>query len=234
MKKWMTILMLAAMLLAFGALAESETLSVTGNGTVYVEADRVRASLGISMQGADLAQLQQDANRTIIAICDSLKAVGLDEKSITTNYIYISPRYDYSESVERMVGYAITNSLSIVTSDIDRIGEYIDAAFSAGANSFDSIEFFISDSSAAQNKALELAVQDAMNKGETIAAASGCKLAGIIEIYEGSQADYYANSRAGAKYFAEAAMDSAAGTTVRASQINVSAAVQFTFALEAK
>ena len=61
MKRIIALAMALAMLLGCGALAES-TLNVTGSGTVYVAADRVSASLGISINGEDLGELQNQAN----------------------------------------------------------------------------------------------------------------------------------------------------------------------------
>ena len=188
MKKVFAILLALALLTGFSALAEAE-LKVSGTGTVYMQADRASASLGVNLTGEDLGELQQRANNTVAAVVEALTEAGLDEKNISTNYIYISPRYDYSGDVERLVGYSINNAMTITTENIDSIGTYIDAAFAAGANTFDSINFSVSDDSAARMQALELAVQAAQQKAETIAAAAGKKLGSIEEIVEGSQND---------------------------------------------
>ncbi|MDY5219083.1 MAG: SIMPL domain-containing protein [Aristaeellaceae bacterium] len=232
MKRIIAIALMMIMLLGCGALAEG-TLNVTGSGTVYVAADRVSASLGISISGEDLAELQNQANERMSAICQALLDAGLEGSNISTNYLYISPRYDYSGEMEKITGYSISNSLTILTDDIDSIGSYIDAAFAAGANTFDSINFTTKDDSEAQRKALELAVADAQGKAEVIAAASGRSLGDILTISQGEEDDYsYYNSTAGSGmlYKEAAAMDGAA-TTVRAAQIKVSAQVQISYAL---
>lgn len=232
MKRIIAIALMMIMLLGCGALAEG-TLNVTGSGTVYVAADRVSASLGISISGEDLAELQNQANERMSAICQALLDAGLEGSNISTNYLYISPRYDYSGEMEKITGYSISNSLTILTDDIDSIGSYIDAAFAAGANTFDSIDFTTKDDSEAQRKALELAVADAQGKAEVIAAASGRSLGDILTISQGEEDDYsYYNSTAGSGmlYKEAAAMDGAA-TTVRAAQIKVSAQVQISYAL---
>ena len=232
MKRIIAIALMMIMLLGCGALAEG-TLNVTGSGTVYVAADRVSASLGISISGEDLAELQNQANERMSAICQALLDAGLEGSNISTNYLYISPRYDYSGEMEKITGYSISNSLTILTDDIDSIGSYIDAAFAAGSNTFDSINFTTKDDSEAQRKALELAVADAQGKAEVIAAASGRSLGDILTISQGEEDDYsYYNSTAGSGmlYKEAAAMDGAA-TTVRAAQIKVSAQVQISYAL---
>ena len=229
MKRIIAALLAIGMMLCCGALADT-TLNVTGVGTVYMEADIVSASLGVSMNGEDLETLQQQANSTINAICTALQDAGLDAKDISTNYLFISPRYDYSEAAERIVGYSVNNCLTIRTGELDMIGTYIDVAFAAGANTFDSIEFTVSDDSQARMQALELAVQDAYAKAETIAAAAGKQLMGMISISEGDQANYWDNSVSGSVAYARAeSADAAMGTTVRAAQVQVSAKVQVSF-----
>lgn len=230
MKRVFAILLVLVLMLGCSALA-GVNLNVTGTGTVYMEANLATASLGVSMQGEDLETLQKDANATITAICEALQAAGMDAKDITTNYLYISPRYDYSGMTEQIIGYTVNNSLSIRTDKLDMIGAYIDAAFAAGANSFDSISFTVSDDSEARMQALELAVQDARAKAETIAKASGKQLMGMISISEGVQEDYYWNNSVGGgvAYARAEATDAAMGTTVRAAQVQVTARVQVTY-----
>ena len=87
MKRILACIMALAMLLGCGALAES-TLNVTGSGTVYVAADRVSASLGISINGEDLGELQNQANEKMNAICQALLDAGLEESGETA-VIYI-------------------------------------------------------------------------------------------------------------------------------------------------
>ena len=232
MKKLFAIVLAFALLTGFGALADAE-IKVIGTGSVYMQADRVSVSIGVNLSGVDLAELQQEANNTVAAVIDALEAAGLDQKNITTDYIYISPRYDYSSDAERLIGYTINNSMTISTDQIDSIGSYIDVAFAAGANTFDSISFSVSDDSEARMQALELAVQDARRKAETIAAASGSKLGKIDQIVEGAQSDFYNGTSGAARNYAVAETASAdAGTTVRAAQVNVTASVQITYELE--
>lgn len=232
MKRLISVLLALVMLSGF-AMADESELIVNGVGRVYMEADLASAMLGLTITGEDLAQMQQQANETVAAICEALKEAGLEEKNISTNYIYMYPRYDYSGETEKIVGYTINNSLTITTDKIDRIGAYIDAAFAAGANTFDSISFSAKDDSAARKQALELAVSDARMKAETIAAASGKILGDVLEIREGCENGYAHSNAVGAVAYGkiESAMD-AAGTTVRASQVEVSANIEIAYELK--
>lgn len=232
MKKIIAILMLL-MLLSCTAVADESKLSVSGSGTVYMEADQVSATLGVMLSGKDLAEVQAQVNETVAGVCEALEQAGLDAKNISTNYIYVSPRYDYDNGGDEpeLAGYTVNSSLSILTSDTDAIGMYIDTAFEAGANQFDSIAFSVKDDSEAKDKALELAVQDAFRKAEVIAAASGKNLEGILEINEGYQNNSYNNGSVSYKMAFDEAT-TGLETKVRAAQVSVSANVQITFEIK--
>ena len=231
MKKVLSIVLAMLMLIGASALAE-KTLNVTGSGTVYLDADIAYASLGVSYTGADLSVIQQQANETIEAVCQAMEEVGLDAKNISTDNINIYPMYDYSKNESKLTGYRIDERLSIHTEDIDALGAYIDAAFAAGANTFDSITFSVKDDSQAKKDALKKAVQDAREKAEVIAEASGEEIDSVITISENAQYSYY--NRDTKAYTADIAPMAAEGsaTTVRVAQINVSADVQISYRLK--
>jgi len=229
------LLLCLALALCFGtALADESTITVSGSGTVYMEADQVSATLGVMLSGRDLAKVQAEVNETVANVCAALEAAGMEKKNISTNYIFVSPRYDYGSvgNEQELVGYTVNNSLSILTEDTEAIGAYIDAAFAAGANTFDSISFSVQDDSEARDEALVLAVQEARRKAEVIAAASGKKLEDILEINEGYQNTAYNNSAASYKMLATEAAAGAADTTVRAAQVSVSASVQMIYEMK--
>ena len=230
MKKIISVVLAMLMLVGSCALAE-KTLNVTGSGTVYMDADIAYALLGVSYTGTDLSVIQQQANETIEAVCAAMEAAGLDSKNISTDNISIYPTYDYSENEGKLTGYRIDERLSIHTEDIDVLGTYIDAAFAAGANTFDSITFSVKDDSQAKQDALKQAVQDAREKAEVIAEAAGEEIDSVITIAEEEQYSYY-NTDSRAYIMKSESADMAAGTTVRAAQINVSANVQISYRLK--
>ena len=228
MKKVFCILMMAV-LLCTAALAESE-LTVNGKGIVYVTADRVSVSMGVSLTGDDVAQTQREVNERIAAVCKALTDAGLDENSISTNSIYIYPQYDYSSSSQELIGYSVSTSITIRTDSVERVGEYIDAAFAAGANTFDSINFSASNTEEARKQALEIAVKNAMEKAQVIAAAAGKTLGDLEEITEGEDYGIYAAEDNG--YGMSAKAEAASGTSVHAAQIGVSANVKLQYEMK--
>lgn len=234
MKRLFSLALILVILCIGNALADANTLSVNGSGTVYMQADQVNATLGITLSGKDLSQIQNQVNETVANICAAMIAAGLDENSISTNYIYISPCYDYSSegNHQELIGYTINNSLSIRTVNADAIGEYIDAAFAAGANTFDSIDFSLQDDSDARDRALEIAVESARHKAEVIAAASGKELGDIVEINEINSDSYYYGNDMGKTVWTSEAVDAGSATAVRAAQVSVTSIIEIVYELK--
>lgn len=225
-----------AMLFLFScasALADSE-LKVRGTGIVQITADTARIVLGVRESCDDVRAAQGTVNEKINAICDALIAAGISQKNIGTENLYIYANYDYTQTPEVIVGYTATNTISITTDEIDRVGEYIDIAFGAGANTLDNVQFTAQDTESAQQEALQLAVQNALEKANVIATAADMTIDEIESIEESVESSYY-SSDYGAKYSNARAETSAAGDTstrVDATTLEVSATVIMEFNLK--
>lgn len=229
MKKFLSVLILAALLLT-AACAEGK-ICATGSATVYVPADFASISLGIYFTGKDLAELQQQANATIDAVCDALEKEGVAKRDISTGYFYISPEYNYNSDTRELTGYTTNYSLTIVTQELDRVGAYIDAAFVAGANNFDSVSFSLRNDSQARAEALRQAIADAQAKAALMAEAAGCELGGLTEVRESSAGSYYTSEYASNDMIAKTE-EAAAGTTIHAAQIAVSAGAEVVYEIK--
>lgn len=231
MKRFFAVVLMLAMLLSCAAMAESAVLKVRGSGVVSVSADVARVVLGVREQSDDVRAAQASVNEKINAIYAALVEAGIESKDIGTESIYIYANYDYSNGEERLTGYTASNSISVTTTQIDKVGEYIDLAFAAGANTLDTVNFFSRDNAEAQEEALELAVQNAFEKAEVIANAAGMKIISV-KSFDETEEHYYSDS--GAKYSnarAEgAAMDQS--TMVQASSLQISASVLVKFELD--
>ena len=216
----------AALLLAGMSAVAETTITVQGGGNVKVDADRVSISLGVREIAGDVMTAQSAVNEKIAAVVDALKEMGVGADAISTNGIGIYPNYSYDE-VESINGYTAYNNIYLTLADVNNTGAYIDAAFAAGANSLDEVEFSATDTEEAAQKALALAVDSAKEKARVLADAAGLKLGAILEIREGDSLGYDPNALYAKN---EASMDAGAGTEVLASKQTVSATVVVTFA----
>ena len=234
MKKLLAMLMCFAVL-AVGtaaALAEEDgttKLTVSGSGVVLVESDLAIVTVGVREVSDDVLKAQSAVNDKIAAVRQALLDAGVQEADISTDSINIYANYDYSDGAEILVGYTANNSLSVRTSDMENVGALIDAAFAAGANTLDNVQFTVQDSAEAQEQALTMAVEDARRKAEVLAAAAGMGVVSIDTIAETGVYTY--DSMRNFAVADAAAMESGAGTLVQAALVSVDASVSMEFTL---
>ena len=234
MKKMFAMLLCLA-ILALGtgaALADGTTLSVTGSGTVLVESDLAIVTVGVQETSKDVLEAQSTVNEKIAAIKQALLDAGVEESSINTDSINIYANYDYSDNTEVIVGYTARNSLSVRTTDMDNVGSLIDAAFVAGANTLDNVQFTVQDDTQAREQALTMAVEDARRKADVLASAAGLQVASIESISEGGVSVYDSMRNYAADTVMAAEESGGAGTLVQAALVSVDAMVSMEFELQ--
>ena len=234
MKKMFAILLcLAFLALGTGAaLADGTKLSVTGSGTVLVESDLAIVTVGVQETSKDVLEAQSTVNEKIAAIKQALLDAGVEESSINTDSINIYANYDYSDNTEVIVGYTARNSLSVRTTDMDNVGSLIDAAFAAGANTLDNVQFTVQDDTQAREQALTMAVEDARRKADVLASAAGLQVASIESISEGGVSVYDSMRNYAADTVMAANESGSAGTLVQAALVSVDAMVSMEFELQ--
>ena len=234
MKKMFAILLCLA-ILALGtgaALADGTKLSVTGSGTVLVESDLAIVTVGVQETSKDVLEAQSTVNEKIAAIKQALLDAGVEESEINTDSINIYANYDYSDNTEVIVGYTARNSLSVRTTDMDNVGSLIDAAFVAGANTLDNVQFTVQDDTQAREQALTMAVEDARRKADVLASAAGLQVASIERISEGGVSVYDSMRNYAADTVMAAEESGGAGTLVQAALVSVDATVSMEFELQ--
>ena len=227
MKKFLSLLLALLIVACTPVLAFADSdIRVTGSGEVLVPADSAVVSLGVSAADKDVRTAQRMANETIAAVRAALIEGGIAEEDINTDYINIFAMYDYSSGSEQITGYTANSTLAIRVKEIDRAGEVIDLAFGAGANTLNGINFSATDTAAAEEQAMRLAVQDAQAKAAVLADAAGLQLRGIEDIEEMNTYSY--DKGVMNNFSVEAAFDTA-GTVVQAAKLTVSSNVVITF-----
>lgn len=233
MKKVFAII-LAVTLMFIASLALAETkITVSGTGETQISADTAIVSLGVNARDKDVLAAQQKANAIIASIREAMTSLGIPEDCVNTDYMNIYAIYDYQDDQEEVTAYNAGSTLAIKVTSMDAVGEVIDSAFAAGANTLNGISFSASDTDAAKAESLKKAVADAKAKAEILAEASGLKINRIDLITEGGTFSYDNTvSNFSARGLAEEKEMDAGSTVVRAAKLIVSASVTVTFEAE--
>ena len=232
MRKLAALFLVLALSLCLASALADRTVTVTGSGETLVTADTAVVSLGVNVRMPDALQAQSGANEAVARIRAALTGAGFSEEDISTGYINLYAIYNYSEDVEVIAAYNASSTLAVKVTDMARVGEVIDLAFGAGANTLDGVSFSVSDDAAARAESLKAAVADAKEKAAVLAEAAGLGELEIESIQEGSVYSYDSgvNNFSRKTFGEEAAMDSP--TVIRAAKISVSASVTVVFTVK--
>lgn len=173
--------------LAVGRIASAQeyvpTISVSGEGVVEVPPDIATISVGVVSHNKDAEKVQADNARSATNIINSIAALGIERKNIRTGNYNFRQIYHSDENRRQIFdGYEVTNTVTIIVTDLNKVGKIIDAALSNGANQIDSLNFGIRDSEKFKNEALKLAVRDAKKKAEIAAAELGKTIVSVRSV----------------------------------------------------
>ncbi|HXV46467.1 MAG TPA: SIMPL domain-containing protein [Nitrososphaera sp.] len=185
--------------------SRTRTLSVTGVSSAKVSPDRVSISFAVESQEKTAEQATKaNANITTMVI-EALEEVGISG-SMSTSYYNVYPIYEYVEApaeciqygdgdqIQRycppptarqiLLGYKAVNGIVIESAQLDKVGQWIDAAVQAGANRVEYVYFSVSAQrqDEIRNDLIADAVQDARNKAEIALEPLGMEIVDVQSI----------------------------------------------------
>ncbi len=143
-------------------------IKVTGVGAVKAIPDTAIVNLGVVTENISLEAARRENAVKSTAVINALTNMGIETKQISTGAFSIDPLYDFIDGKQTFRGYRVTNLLTVTIKDIARAGEVIDRATFSGANRVDNISFILADQTLYYDKALNLAIENALHKGSEI------------------------------------------------------------------
>jgi len=212
--------------------SQQEGIWVSGQGKVTVVPDIATLRLGVEAQQASVAEAQTEASEAMNRVMDALTDNGVAKKDIQTQYFSIRKvtRWDNEKQQEIVIGYRVSNIVTVKIRDIDKVGIIIDAVAEAGGDltRIDSVGFSVDDPSAYYEEAREKAIADAKTKATQLAEFAGVSLGNPIYIAEGV---YYPPVMRGV--YEEAAMPApaAAPPPISPGEMEISLTVQVVYAI---
>ena len=169
----------------------AQTISVSGNGTAQVAPDRVTFTVGVQTVEETVDAAVNQNNSRVAAVIAALKKNGAGDKDIRTSGFYIQPQQQYNQqgTLPRIIGYQVSNSITVTRNDVASAGKLLGAAISAGVNTASGLNFEVSDPSKGRDQGLAAAFNDARAKATVLANAAGRTLGRAISISEGARAE---------------------------------------------
>ena len=169
---------------------QQEGIWVNGEGKVTAAPDTAVLTLGIQAQELTVAEARDKAAEAMTAVKNALTDAGIDDKDIQTQYFSIQQvtRWDDDKQQETVIGYQVTNTVTVKVRDLNKTPAVIDGVTAAGGDltRISSIAFTIDDPTTYYEQARVKAVADAAAKAKKLADTAGVKLGKATYISESS------------------------------------------------
>jgi len=165
------------------------TISVRANAIVKVQPETAYFEVGVLTQHKSAAEAQQMADRVIGRIMKALQEKGMDRKDLATSVCNLRPSYADDRDRRTIIGYHGDNFVTVNVRELSRLGELIDACMAVGATNIGQVEFRVEDIRSYRKQGREMAVKNARERAEQIAAAMGVKIVRVRSIDE-TTSDY--------------------------------------------
>lgn len=169
---------------------QQQGIWVSGQGKATVTPDIAILSLGISSQATSVAQAQSQATQAMDKVMNVLTSNGIDKKDIQTQRFSIQQvtRYDRDKQEDVVIGYLVTNAVTVKVRALDKTGPIIDAVAAAGGDltRINGISFTVDNPKPYQDAARQDAMNDAKAKAQQMASLAGVTLGKPVYITESS------------------------------------------------
>jgi uncharacterized protein YggE len=166
-------------------------LTVTGDSLIPAQPDEAVVQLGLETQAKTLQAAQDENAKKMTRVIQQIKALGVPENQIRTSSFSVYPVRETVQNpgnppttTERLVGYRVTNVVTVRLTDLSQVGRVVDTALSSGANRVDNVSFTIRNEGQYREQALREAAAEAQRKAQALASAMGVRLGPIYSISE--------------------------------------------------
>lgn len=192
------IALVAAPIVARGddsAKPEIPTLTVVATGSVTAPPDTAFVTLGMDTAGKSLTEAQRQNSAAIQKVMERLRELKIDKERIQTAAFTVSPQYkpppkrpsEAPPAPPEIVGYSISNTITIEVRDVEKVGTVIEEVLAAGANHFHGLRWALRDEQQARLNALKIAAGEAREKATALSQAVNVKLGRLMNVTEGSR-----------------------------------------------
>ena len=169
--------------------AQIHVLSVSAEASREVVPNKAEITFSVVSRGEDPAIVQEENDGKLRRIQAGLAAMGIPSENVKTVGYSLDRWMEYNRTLEQYdyLGYVLTNSLRVVTYDVEQAGEIIKQSVQNGANDVSGVQFGLSDAERDKVYAelLKSAASQAKGKADAMATAAGVGISGLNQMSEG-------------------------------------------------
>ena len=169
-------------------LEDTPSLSVRGSAELRRPADRANLSIAVHTEHADPGRALDLNNEAVRRVIEEITAAGLEASEFETGRFFIRPTYSRRPRTPAedwrllLLGYEVSNVLTVRTLKLPLVGAIVEAANKAGANNVSVTGFDLADPAIHRQDAIEQATRQAITEAQTLARAAGLHLVRVTRI----------------------------------------------------
>lgn len=172
---------------------ETSTLTVSETGTVPHAPDTAFVSFGLETASKSLADAQKRNGTVMSKVMDRLRDLQIERERIQTSSFTVSPQYrppsnrptDVSPASPEIIGYVVSNMVTVEIRALDKVGTVIEEVLKAGANTFQGLHWGLREEQSVRLNALKQAAAKAREKASVLSEALHVKLVRVLSVNEG-------------------------------------------------
>ena len=185
-----------------GGVATSNVVTVSGVGEVFAVPDIASFSFSVIEERKTATEAQDEAAKKINKIMSFLKKNDIDEKDIKTTNYNVHPRYEYNRELcsggycppsgdRELVGFEVSQSISVKVRDVDEAGSIVSGVGELGASNISGLNFTIDDEELLLKEARKKAIDEAQKKAKDLAKDLDVKLVRVVSFSDSGGEPYY-------------------------------------------
>lgn len=145
-----------------------------------VKANIATATVGVRVQSSSLSDAQYQVNNAVSAVVEALQSNGVAKADIQTARFSVNS-FNKDDRNQTPI-YTVNNNITVKIRNLDNAGNILDAAFAAGANQMQGINFSYEGDNDIQTELLRQAVVNGRKQAGMVVNADGRSLGRLLDV----------------------------------------------------
>lgn len=182
--KWLFAIILISMHEQAHANPKDRLVSVTGECSLNVTADRGSLTVTIDHLNKEVKPATQKTAEVYSQFKKEVEAMNLKNLELKTSEYQVYEQKDWENNKHVSKGFRARMGLNVSTEDIARLGDIMNVAGKLGITDVGNLNTYASEGKlkGLENQCLKDAALDAKKKAETLASALGAKIKEVVTI----------------------------------------------------
>lgn len=163
-------------------LPPEHIIEVAGYGEVIADPDYATLTFSVSGAASTAEEASALCETNLQSLYDVAIPLGVRRVDIKATGAAITAQVRESDGA--ITGYSAVNTVTITASDVSTANTVVSGIVDASVSELKSVTYSITDTTAAYQKALVSAMEDAASKAGTVAEAAGVQLGAVIGVAE--------------------------------------------------